>query len=74
MYFGFVRQTFFTDDGCEHAKMKQFTLAVGPVSVYIVLKEPLDFNTKLQSRLVTVLNRSFCLETVSYLCSMTISL
>ena len=22
----FLRLTFFTDDGCEHAKMKQFTL------------------------------------------------
>ena len=29
MYFGFVRLTFFTDDGCEHAKMKQFTLFAG---------------------------------------------
>ena len=31
IYFGFVRLTFFTDDVCEHAKMKQFTLAVGNI-------------------------------------------
>ena len=31
IYFGFLRLTFFTDDGCEHAKMKQFTLAVGNI-------------------------------------------
>ena len=31
IYFGFVRLTFFTDDGCEHAKMKQFTLVTGDI-------------------------------------------
>ena len=74
--FRFCSSNFFTDDVCEHAKMKQFTLAVGNIRSQYTLfwKNRWIFNTKLQSRLVTVLNRSFCLETVSYLCSMTISL
>ena len=74
IYFGFVRLTFFTDDGCEHAKMKQFTLVTGDIrSQYkLFCKNCWIFNTKLQSRLVTVLNWNFCLEKVSYLCSMTI--
>ena len=74
IYFGFVRLTFFTDDGCEHAKIKQFTLVTGDIrSQYkLFCKNCWILNPKLQSRLVTVLNWSFCLEKVSYLCSMTI--
>ena len=74
IYFGFVRLTFFTDDGCEHTKMKQFTLVTGDIrSQYkLFCKNCWIFNPKLQSRLVTVLNWNFCLEKVSYLCSMTI--
>ena len=74
IYFGFVRLTFFTNDGCEHAKMKQFTLVTGDIrSQYkLFCKNCWIFNPKLQSRLVTVLNWNFCLEKVSYLCSMTI--
>ena len=74
IYFGFARLTFFTDDVCEHAKMKQFTLVTGDIrSQYkLFCKNCWIFNPKLQSRLVTVLNWNFCLEKVSYLCSMTI--
>ena len=74
IYFGFVRLTFFTDDGCEHAKMKQFTLVSGDIRSQhkLFCKNRWIFNPKLQSRLVTVLNWSFCFEKVSYLCSMTI--
>ena len=74
IYFGFARLTFFTDDGCEHAKMKQFTLVTGDIrSQYkLFCKNCWIFNPKSQSRLVTVLNWNFCLEKVSYLCSMTI--
>ena len=73
--FRLCTSNFFTDDGCEHAKMKQFTLVAGNIRSQYTLfwKNRWIFNTKLQPRLVTVLNRSFCLETVSYLCSMTIS-
>ena len=75
IYFGFVRLTFFTDDVREHAKMKQFTLVSGDIRSQhkLFCKNRWIFNPKLQSRLVTILNWSFCLEKVSYLCSMTIS-
>ena len=74
IYFSFVRLTFFTDDVCEHAKMKQFTLVSGDIRSQhkLFCNNRWIFNPKLQSRLVTVLNWSFCLEKVSYLCSMTI--
>ena len=67
MCFGFVRLTFFIDDGCEHAKMKQFTLVAGNIRSQYTLfrKKRWIFNPKLQSRLVTVLNWSFCLQTVA---------
>ena len=73
--FRFCKSNFFTDDGCEHAKMKQFTFVAGNIRSQCTLfcENRWIFNPKLQSRLVTVLNWSFCLETVSYLCSMTIS-
>ena len=73
--FQFCTTNFFTDDGCEHAKMKQFTFVAGNIRSQCTLfcEDRWIFNPKLQSRLVTVLNWSFCLETVSYLCSMTVS-
>ena len=54
--------------------MKQFTLVAGNIRSQYTLfrKKRWIFNPKLQSRLVTVLNWSFCLETVSYLGVMTI--
>ena len=73
--FWFWTSNFFTDDGCEHAKMKQFTFVAGNIrSQYTLFCENRWlFIPKLQTRLVTVLNCSFCLEKVSYLYSMTIS-
>ena len=72
--FRFCTSNFFTDDGCEHAKMKQFTLVAGNIRSQCTLfwKNHRIVNPKIQSRLVTVLNWSFCLETVSYLGVMTI--
>ena len=72
--FRFCTSNFFTDDGCEHAKMKQFTLVAGNIRSQCTLfwKNHWIVNPKIQSRLVTVLNWSFCLETVSYLGVMTI--
>ena len=67
--FRFCTSNFFTDDGCEHAKMKQFTLVAGNIRSQCTLfwKNHWIVNPEIQSRLVTVLNWSFCLETVSYL-------
>ena len=55
--FRFCTSNFFTDDRCEHAKMKQFTLvAVNIRSQYTLFcKNRWIFNTKLITRLVTVL-------------------
>ena len=73
--FRFCKSNFFTDDNCEHAKMKQLIFVTGNFRSQYTLfcKNCWVLNPKLQSRLVTVLNWSFCLETVSYLCSMSIS-
>ena len=72
--FRFCPPNFFTHDGCEHAKMKQFTLVAVNIRSHYTLfcKNRWIFNTKFQSKLVTVLTWSFYLGTVSYLCSMTI--
>ena len=51
--FWFCRYNFFTDDGCEHAKMKQFTFVAGNIRSQYTLfwKNRWIFHTKLQSRL-----------------------
>ena len=56
--FRFYASNFLTDGRCEHAKMKQFTLvAVNIRSQYTLFcKNRWIFDTKLQSRLVTLLN------------------
>ena len=71
--FRFWTSNFFTDDGCEHANMKQFTFVAGNIRSQYTLfcKNRWLFIPKLQTRLVTVLNWSFCFEKVSYLYSMT---
>ena len=51
--FWFCRYNFFTDDGCEHAKMKQFTFVAGNIRSQYTLfwNNRWIFHTKLQSRL-----------------------
>ena len=65
--FRFFTSNVLPDDGCEHEKMKQFTLVAGNIRSQYTLfrKKRWIFNPKLQSRLVTVLNWSFCLQTVA---------